>query len=256
VAAVQTLASSIAYEHHNHNFASPTTSFEPLSAFIQGVRKVHGGPRNPVKPLTLEHLKTFIDHLYSHKYGDRGQRAPLRIWRTVWLANMTFYGLSRFNEIQSLKRSDLDFVDNPEPHLLVEIRHSKTDIYSEGSQKLISSNQSEPKYCPVTLTSNYLQYLGPRHTGYLLPACSPGYSNRGDQLKMIIYTTALEDFRALLNQLGFDGPSFGLHSGKRGGATEAADNGMGKDDLQRFGNWKSDSVPLKYVDLSIPKCLV
>jgi len=128
-------------------------------------------------------------------------------------------------------------------------------VYSEGAQRLISSNLTETKYCPVELTANYLKYLGPKHNGFLLAACAPGYVNKANPLKPVIYTNALEDFRELLTQLGFDSANFGLHSGKRGGATEAADNGMNKDDLQRFGNWKSDSVPMKYVDLSVPKRL-
>jgi len=253
--AVQTLASAIAYNHRVNGFASPTTSSEPLSAFIQGVRKVHGGPRQPVEPLTVIHLKAFIDHLYSHPYGDMGQKAPLKLWRTVWLANVDFYGLCRFNEVQALKRSDLEFADEPEPHLKINIRHSKNDVYSEGCQKIISSNLLDPKYCPVNLTANYLRYLGPKHSGFMLPKCAPGYQNRGNPLRAAIYTNALQDFRELMDLLGFDGQAFGLHSGKRGGATEAVDNGMGKDELQRFGNWRTDTVPLRYVDLSITKRL-
>jgi len=255
VSAVQTLASAIAYEHRLAGFDSPTTSSESLSAFIQGVRKVHGGPRNSVEPLTVLHLKALIDHLYSYPHGDLGQNAPLKLWRTVWLSSMTFYGLCRFNEIQSLVRSDIDVMDSPERHLLVNIKHSKTDLYSEGNQKLIAANSIDPKYCPVNLTVNYLRFLGPTHGGSLLPACAPGYPNRANPKKPVIYTNALEDFRSLLTQLGFNGNKFGLHSGKRGGATEAADNGMSKDDLQRFGNWSSDSMPSRYVDLSIPKRL-
>ena len=37
---------------------------------------------------------------------------------------------------------------------------------------------------------------------------------------------------------------------KGGGATLAAENGMSKDDLQRFGNWRSPLMASKYVDLS------
>jgi hypothetical protein len=41
-------------------------------------------------------------------------------------------------------------------------------------------------------------------------------------------------------------------SGKRGGATSAAANGATDKQLKRLGGWRSDSMPDKYVDLSVP----
>jgi len=224
--AVETLAAAISYEHHVNGFESPTTNSETLSTFIKGARKAYGKPREPVEPLTLEHLHAMIDHLYSDNHGLDGLKATLVLWRTVWLANMDFYGLFCFGDLQLIKRSDLTFVDKPEPHLLIKIAQCKNDIYREGTEKLIAANAENSRYCPVNLTINYLIFLGTEHSGFMLPTCSPKDRFKGNPDKCVHYTLALEDFRNLMNSLGYDGVKFGLHSGKRGGATHAAEAGM------------------------------
>ena len=80
-----------------------------------------------------------------------------------------------------------------------------------------------------------------------MPSCLP---NTGpDPSKSVPYNGALEDLRNLLNDLGHDGKRYGEHSGKRGGATVAVENGMDMETLKRFGRWCSADVPSKYVDL-------
>ena len=60
----------------------------------------------------------------------------------------------------------------------------------------------------------------------------------------------MDDLKKLLTQVGIEG-RYGEHSAKRGGATQAAENGMPLETMKRFGGWKSDSVPVKYMDRSI-----
>ena len=58
--------------------------------------------------------------------------------------------------------------------------------------------------------------------------------------------------KKLLTSLGYDSSLYGEHSGKRGGATSAAANGATDKQLKRLRGWRSDSMPAKYVDLSVP----
>lgn len=58
--------------------------------------------------------------------------------------------------------------------------------------------------------------------------------------------------KKLMSSLGYDGKLYGEHSGKRGGATTAAANGATDKQLERLGGWRSNAMPAKYVDLSIP----
>ena len=66
------------------------------------------------------------------------------------------------------------------------------------------------------------------------------------------YSGALSDLKKLLESLGYDAKLYGEHFGKRGGATSAAAHGATDKQLKRLGGWRSDAMPAKYVDLSIP----
>ena len=128
-------------------------------------------------------------------------------------------------------------------------------MYSEGSERLLASNLSEPRYCPIELTKKYLKFLGSNYQAFLLPQCHPANPKKPNPEKFVNYTTALDDFRDLMNTLGYPGKDFGLHSGRRGGATHAAEAGADVHDLQRMAGWHSETVPSKYVDLSTQKRL-
>ena len=71
------------------------------------------------------------------------------------------------------------------------------------------------------------------------------YSPLSNQI--VSYSNSLDDSRHLFQLLNIPG-RFGEHSGRRGGATAAAQNGACVADLQQLGNWKSSSCALKYVD--------
>ncbi len=146
----------------------------------------------------------------------------------------------------------------PKPHLKITFRGGKTDIFKEGSERVISSNQSNPKYCPVRITQLYLKFLGQNYSGPLLPRCLGGARQskpRPDPSRTLGRTTAVEDFRDILTILGYDASLYSEHSGRRGGATTAANLGMPVDDLQRLGGWRSRQMAAKYTDLNIDKRL-
>ena len=60
---------------------------------------------------------------------------------------------------------------------------------------------------------------------------------------------ATKCFRELLARVGVPDPSlYTLHSGRRGGATTAAQNGCSFIHIKRQGRWRSDSCPQRYID--------
>ena len=127
-------------------------------------------------------------------------------------------------------------------------KNGKNDYYSEGAERIVAANLEEPTYCPVNFTQNYFMFLGGSYNGYLVPVSQPNFSP--DPKKGLHYSLALEDLRRLLTELGYDGKLYGEHSGKRGGASAAVENGLDMESLQRLGRWRSTSVPAKYVDLA------
>ena len=191
-----------------------------------------------------------IDQLYSPEHGHEGLWAPLSMWRTIWHANMEFSTLGRFDDIVHLRRHAVTILLEPKPHLLVHFMGGKTDIFSEGSERLVCSHTPSDHYCPVHLTEMYFLRLGVTYLGYLVPRTKliSGVLV-ADPNQPLSYTTALEDLRDILTRLGLDASEYGEHSGKRGGATAAAASGMPVEELQRLGGWRSTRMPSVNTDL-------
>ena len=244
---VTMLSAAIANQHRIHLKPSPT-SHESISLLFRGFRLAHSKLREPVMPMSPEILRQMIGKIYQPQHGCDGLRASPVLWRTVWRAVIEFYSLWRYSDVIKLKRSDLSFEQLPSAHLKITFTGGKNDLFSEAGARLIASDLTDTKNCPVQLTRHYLQFLGSSHTGFLVSACRP--DGHPDGAKPLIYTAALADLRKLLNDLGYDGNLYGEHSGKRGAASHAIDSGMSVDTLQRLGGWRSSTMPNKYVDLS------
>ena len=127
---------------------------------------------------------------------------------------------------------DLQFQDEQTRHLSVSLKNGKNDLYREGGNRIVAADTKEPLFCPVQRTLHYLIFLGSGHSGFLVPACGP--KGRPVQQKAASCTSCLEDLWDLLKTLGIEG-RYGEHSGKRGGALQAAENGMPAATLKRLG---------------------
>ena len=244
---VSMLAAAIANEHRA-NFKTSPTSHESIAQLFRAFRLCPHNTRDPVEPFTEDLIRKLIDHLYANKHGTNGNKATLVIWRTVWRVVMEYHTLGRWSDIGKLQRHQLKFIQEPSPHLIVNFTGGKTQKFNDSDERIVAADFTNPRFCPIKLTQNYLMFLGSRHTGYLVPACDP--KGNPDQNKFVPYTNCLDDLKKLLKTLNIEG-RFGEHSAKRGAATQAAENGMNLETLRRFGGWKSESVPVKYVERSI-----
>ncbi len=252
VSAAETLSAAISYEHRKVFLPTPTQHPSHL-LLMKSIRRNYSRDRTPAAPVTKRLLHRMIDHLFKDLHGVGALRAPVTLWRTVWRLLLQFHTLSRFADLIDLKVSSLKFVMRPEKHMLITFGKLKNDQYSEGSTKLVASNLSSTKYCPVLLTQLYLERLGVGYRGYLIPRVRLDLCKiqQADGSVPLSYTTALEDFRDLLTLLGENASSYSEHSGKRGGASAAAEAGMSATELQRFGGWRSANMAAKYTDLSV-----
>jgi len=90
------------------------------------------------------------------------------------------------------------------------------------------------------------------HNGSIQPSCAPGHPNRPHPTKAIPYTLGLSDLRRTITSVREDGDAYGEHSGKRGGATYAAQLGMIEEEIQDMGNWKDVRTARLYIDKNTP----
>lgn len=245
------LSAAIANEHRIRMLPSPTTH-ETISTLFRGFRNEHPQTRAAKLPITEEILDKMYAHLYQTQHGRDGLRASVVLWRTVWRISMEYHTLGRFSDIVKLCRKDVNYVTDPSPHLRILFKGGKNDQYTEGGERVVASNP-DVKRCPVQLTLNYFRFLGLSYDGYLVPLCTA--KNSPNPAKSVPYSGALTDLKKLMNLLGYDEKLYGEHSGKRGGATTAAAHGATDKQLKRLGGWRSDAMPAKYVDLSIPSRL-
>ena len=96
-----------------------------------------------------------------------------------------------------------------------------------------------------------MKFLG-NHSGSLQPNCRPGRPNEPHPTKGINYSLALQDLRNTITKAGHDGAKYSEHSGKRGGATHAANQGLAEETIRDIGNWKSLKTAKLYIDNSTP----
>jgi hypothetical protein len=103
-------------------------------------------------PFSPEILRQMIDKIYQPQHGRDGLRASPVLWRTVWRAVIEFYSLGRYSDVIKLKRSDLSFEKHTSAHLKITFTGGKNDLFSEAGNRLIATDLTDPKSCPVQLT--------------------------------------------------------------------------------------------------------
>ena len=249
VSMVEKLHAAIAYEHKLRFQPSPT-DHPSLKLLMKSVRRNLTTPRNPVTPLSIEHLRLLNRHLRS-----LGPDADLVTWRTIWRLNVEYYTLCRFSEVNPLQTQDLKFVDVPEASITLQIRKSKTDQLRLGETKHLYCAPEHPELCPVRLTRQYLLRLARHQPGSVYTGSLQPRVKKCPKLKIqiplpttvIAYSSCLEESKNLMCKLGIPG-RFGEHSGRRGGATAAAAKGGTIENVQALGGWKQSQCASKYVE--------
>ncbi len=100
------------------------------------------------------------------------------------------------------------------------------------------------------MTLQYFSRLGNSHHGSVVPQCMPNDRMLPHPSRVINYTSAVEDLRHLLHQVGIDPTGYSEHSMRRGGATEAAQQGARIEEIQFAGDWSRPGTAEKYVEAS------
>lgn len=217
---------------------------DPTSHFTRNMveyAKRHAKPRRlPKEPLTPHMLRSMY-----HVIG--GEEATLLDLRKFCILLLSYTGFLRFDEVSQLTRGDVRFFNT---HMLIFLERSKTDIYRDG-HTLVTSRLNSP-CCPVRILLSYIEHAKIMTDELYLFRAVTWWKKRGVYTMRVAnhplsYSTCRVDALDLVARVGFDPRSFGLHSARSGGATEAANRGVPDRLFKRHGRWASDRAKDSYV---------
>ena len=178
----------------------------------------------------------------------------LRNIRVACLCLLCYAGFLRFDELENRRRHHVFIYDN---HIKLCLESSKTDVYREGRDVLISKTNTHT--CPVNMLLRYfyLAKIPADSTDYIFrPLCFcksvNSYKLRSGKLS---YTTARLILLSALATLGVNKKYFGLHSLISAGATAAAAANVDDRLLKKHGRWKNDKNKDGYVKENISERL-
>ena len=240
VSVVQSALYSIKWAHNMHGADDPTDN-----AFVKNL--LESAKRSSSKPVVKKDVVTSDQIvLLCDKYAGS---KDILILRDLTLIVLCFSGFFRFDEVQSLRSSDILF---EESFISVFVGSSKTDQYRKGNTVLIS--QGETSACPMKILKSYME-CGGISVGSDQFLFRPVYSNKGKKglctkNKPISYTRARETVVARLREVCGQ-VNLGLHSLRAGGATAAARASVPDRLWKRHGRWRSENAKDGYVDDSI-----
>nr|XP_022287905.1 uncharacterized protein LOC111100391 isoform X1 [Crassostrea virginica] len=169
--------------------------------------------------------------------------------RDLCMILVSFAGFLRFDELSSLRCSDVTFMDG---YVKIHIDKSKTDQYRQGNEILISSGFTSA--CPVKMLKRYVSLGSIDITSDHFLFKSTFKSKDGLRLiyknKKLSYTRARECILSRLKSVTGN-INIGLHSLRSGGATAAANSNVSERCWKKHGRWSSDSSKDGYVKDSL-----
>ena len=202
--------------------------------------------KEPIKPC---HLK-----LLAKKFG--GRDANLMNLRLLALCTVGFAGFLRFDELSSIKRSDIIFHNT---YMKIFIEKSKTDIYRDGAWVVIAKTKRIT--CPVKILRRYVNRLKfpPSSEEYIFRALFYSKKQKIHKCrksnKPLSYSRTRDIVLDAFEKIGLPRKRFALHSLRAGGATAAANAGVSNRLFKRHGRWKSDRAKDGYVKDNIAALL-
>ena len=238
---------AISWAHKLAGFSDPCQSFLVKSVKEGGLRST-AQPVCKKEPITPEILKSLVS-IFGTKNSSL---ADLRI---ASMCLLSFAGFLRFSELVNIRRSHITFHKS---HLSLFIPKSKTDVLHRGNEVLISKTDKDT--CPVSMLRLYLQTANINELDDCFIFRSITFCKKSNSFKLrgtqpLSYTRAREILLSALEKLGLDRSKFGLHSLRSGGATSAANRGIGDRLFKKHGRWSSENAKDGYVHESVSEKL-
>ena len=155
-----------------------------------------------------------------------------------------YFGVKRFSDIVSVKKSDLIF--NEDGDIRVWMKTSKTDIKNEGLEFSLSG-RSFRGFSIKNIIKWYLRSFDRiPGEGFLFPKIVNGNPVWEEK---VTYGKARSQLLRICENLGLE--KLTLHSPRIGAASDAARAGVGREIIKKGGNWRSDALDL-YIQVDQP----
>lgn len=217
--------------HYYQGLFDPTKT-PRVHKTLEGIRRVHGRPKNKAKALQSEQLRAVIGAIDERPLGPRAARD-----RALLLTG--FFGGFRRSELTALSVSDLLFETLGAKIVLP---RSKTDQTGEGMVRAIP--RSAGALCPVTALERWLELSGIESGPVFRPV-----NRHGGVLGVALSSSAVSEIvKSCCKAAGIaDWDAYSGHSLRSGMATSASRAGANFANIKRQGGWRSDHTVWEYI---------
>ena len=239
---------ALSWIHKLAGLPDPTLHDLPKMVREAAMRNLGHG-ENKKQPLSVNDMLALVI-----KFGDRD--CNLIDLRMLCMSLLSFAGFFRFDEVVSIRRSDIVFCGT---YIKIFLEHSKTDKYRDGAWVFIANTGTLT--CPVNMLIRYLDAAGISDDSdkFIFRQVTYFKSLKKHKLKSsdrhISYTSVREILLKSVAQLGLEVSKIGTHSLRAGGATAAANNSVEDRLFKKHGRWVSEKAKDGYVVESIDKIL-
>lgn len=223
-----------------HSLAGlPSPTRNPLVAMAREIAKrTKVAGQNVKKPFLASHCRRLFE--LWHLSASANLHTRMKLMAVI----LCYAGFLRFSDLIIVQWHEIRFLPS---HMELFLEKSKTDQYRQGRWVLIA--RVGGPFCPVTLTEYVLflgQYdrLGP---GGLIRCVTISRSQQYIRKEQPCYTTVNSWFKDAAAVLGLNPAEYGTHSGRRGGASRAANVDVPDRLFKEHGSWKSERAKDMYV---------
>ena len=240
-APVEEAVNAISWVHQVAVVEDPTQN-DLVKQVLAGAKRMLAHRTNKKEPITTEILAKLADQL-------AGEGSDLADVRLMTICLVGFSGFLRFDEMASLKESDVNIYQD---HMELFIESSKTDQLRDGAWVTIARTAS--KICPVSMMERYIKMGDISGAQDLFLFRGIVRTKNGVKLRKqggLSYSRMRELLLEKLEAVGLDPKLFSLHSLRSGGATAAANAGVPDRLFKRHGRWRSENAKDGYVKDSL-----
>jgi hypothetical protein len=239
VSPAQMALAAISDKHVALGLVNPCVS-PTIKMTLQGIKRLCGKPPVAARAMHKCLVKGLVHRAIGRDIDSFGrERASLTMWREAWRELICFLSLSRFSDLNRVKRKDV-LIEGDK--VAINFLTRKNDQTHVGHTVYLCRAPGS-RYCPVRLTQLYLARLPKDPDTPMLPDLSQKWLFA----RPATYGACRTQQKRLLRRLGLDPEPYGLHSARVGGCECLDGADVDEDDMIILAGWAAGSkMPTHY----------